>query len=191
MKNKKPELIIVGGPNGCGKSTIAYEYSKVWGIKYLGADDIANELKNKGLLKSDVAAGKEFFRRLDGIFKKKSSIIIESTLSGLGLFSKISELRKCGYSVTIVFVFLESADLCKKRVKIRVKKGGHNVPPKDIERRYFRSIKNFWKKYRYECDSWQLLYNGKSRPLEIALNENEVVNVFDDEYFKIFKDIAR
>jgi predicted ABC-type ATPase len=42
--NKK--LIIVGGANGVGKSTIAYKIRDEFGIDYLGADDIAFKLKN-------------------------------------------------------------------------------------------------------------------------------------------------
>ena len=44
---KKPELIIVGGPNGVGKTTIALEYSAHFKVPYLGADVIAKKLKEK------------------------------------------------------------------------------------------------------------------------------------------------
>ncbi len=185
MKKEKI-LFIVGGANGTGKSTIAYEYSKIHKINYLGADDILKELENTGKRKSEIEAGKIFFNRLEEILKKNNSILIESTLSGLGLLNRILDFKKAGYIISIVFVFLDSIDLCKKRVKIRVKKGGHNVPPADIERRYNRCHKNFWEKYRFIADSWQLLYNGKERPVEVAVDENAYFTILDEEYFKKF-----
>ena len=38
----KKKLVIVGGANGVGKTTFAYEYKQETGIEYLGADEIAN-----------------------------------------------------------------------------------------------------------------------------------------------------
>ncbi len=51
---KKPRLIIVSGPNGVGKSTIAYQYAHELTIDYLGADDIAAELNG-----NEITAGKD------------------------------------------------------------------------------------------------------------------------------------
>lgn len=39
-----PELIIIGGANGSGKTTFAREIAAQIGIEYLGADEIAAEL---------------------------------------------------------------------------------------------------------------------------------------------------
>ena len=40
------------------------------------------------------------------------------------------------------YVGLENSKIAKERVKIRVLKGGHGIPDKDIERRYYDSLKN-------------------------------------------------
>lgn len=183
---KKPQLVIVGGANGTGKSTFAYQYRDEYKLEYLGADDIANELKS-----SELRAGKVFFNRLEEYIEKKKSVIIESTLSGTGLIKRIKKFKEAGFFVTIVYVFLESAVLCKKRIKIRVKKGGHDVPPLDVERRFNRSINNFWNYYRYEADSWQILYNGNERPLEVAFDEKENIVICDEEYFSKFRGLLK
>jgi len=183
---KKPELVIIAGPNGCGKSTIAYAFSNTHNIAYLGADELAEELKKNGIKNYEIQAGKAFFKRLDEVLSANESVIIESTLSGLGLLAKIHSFKTRGFRVSVIFIFLDSANLCKKRIKIRVKKGGHNVPSQDVTRRYKRSLENFWNKYRFVADSWQLLYNGKDRPIEVAIDENDIFTVFDDAYFRKF-----
>lgn len=40
------------------------------------------------------------------------------------------------------YIGLENTELAKERVKIRINKGGHGIPDKDIERRYYDSLKN-------------------------------------------------
>lgn len=40
------------------------------------------------------------------------------------------------------YVGVENPNVAKERVKIRVSKGGHGIPDKDIERRYYDSLKN-------------------------------------------------
>ena len=89
----------------------------------------------------------------------------------------------------MIYVFLESADVCKKRIAFRVKKGGHDVPSEDIDRRYHRSITNFWKHYISLSDSWQLFYNGFKRPIEVAVGEMGYLNVIDDEYYSLYKEL--
>ncbi|MDN5210725.1 hypothetical protein QQ020_01660 [Fulvivirgaceae bacterium BMA12] len=43
---------------------------------------------------------------------------------------------------TIQTHWLDSPELGKQRVKLRVEEGGHNIPADVIERRYFAGIKN-------------------------------------------------
>jgi predicted ABC-type ATPase len=186
MKKDK-RLIIVGGPNGSGKTTFAKQYAKEHGIEYLGADEIVNELKKEKVKNIELQAGKIFFKRLEEYLKKPKSVIIESTLSGIGLLNKINIFKENGFSVSILFVFIDTVELCKKRIRIRVKKGGHNVLNEDIERRFSRSIHNFWYKYRFIADSWQIIYNGKDRPIEVAFDEEDNYLIIDNDYFNRFK----
>lgn len=144
-------------------------------------------MKNKKIKGVELQAGKEFFRRLEVYLNTGKSVIIESTLSGMGLLNNIRRFRENGFSISIVFIFLESVEMCKNRIKIRVKKGGHNIPASDVERRFSRSIINFWKQYRFIADSWQILYNGRERPVEVAFDEEEKFLIVDEGYFSIFK----
>jgi predicted ABC-type ATPase len=187
----KKKLIIVAGANGVGKTTLAYEYKREYGIEYLGADEIAKELSKSFSGNVELKAGKEFFSRLEEYFNSNQSVIIESTLSGLGLVKKIQEFKSIGYSIHIVYVFLNNVDLCKKRIQFRIKKGGHSVPIDEIERRFHRSLKNFKKIYMPLADEWQLFYNGLKRPVEVAINENQETLIFDEEYYHVFEELSK
>lgn len=186
----KGKLVIIGGANGVGKTTFAYQYKEEYGIDYLGADEIAREMSESEKGNVELRAGKEFFRRLSGFVKNKKSVIVESTLSGRGLEKKILEFKENGFAIHIVYVFLGSTELCKKRVKIRVRKGGHNVPKEEIERRYKRSLKNFKNIYLPLAHTWQILYNSFNRPVEVAAGENGTTMILDEDYYRKFQEIS-
>ena len=40
------------------------------------------------------------------------------------------------------YIGVESPEIAKERIKIRVSKGGHGIPDTDVERRYYESLKN-------------------------------------------------
>ena len=73
------ELMIIGGVNGCGKTTFAKEYLSSHNYLFLNADEIQIEpaFKNQNAL----AAGKEFLNRLDAVKDSNQIILLESTLS--------------------------------------------------------------------------------------------------------------
>lgn len=188
MRTKK--LIIVGGANGVGKTTFAYQYSNEYGIDYLGADAIAAEIDKTKYDNIELKASKLFFKELDKYYTKNKSVIIESTLSGVGLAKRIEKYIENGYTIHLLFVFLDDVRLCKNRVAARVKKGGHNVPGKDIERRFYRSFSNFRKIYLPIADTWQIYYNGLKRPVEIAFGNKDFKTIIDEGYYKTFLEIT-
>lgn len=55
-----------------------------------------------------------------------------SPLSGRSFRNWIPQASERGFEITIVFVFVDSVDVCVARVAKRVRKGGHNVPEDDI-----------------------------------------------------------
>ena len=104
---------------------------------------------------------------------------MESTLSGRSFRNRILAASKNDYDVTIVFVFVDSVDVCIARVAERVRKGGHDVPKADIRRRYVRSMRNFWALYRELADSWVVLYNGGSQIQDVAVGSRREVTIRD------------
>ena len=54
----------------------------------------------------------------------------------------MSEAKKKGYSIELVYIGLESSDLAWARVASRAVRGGHSVPYEDVIRRFTRSLEN-------------------------------------------------
>lgn len=183
------KLVIIGGANGVGKTTFAYRYKEEYQLDYLGADEIAEQLATSEVGKIEMKAARVFFRNLNRYFHVNQSLIIESTLSGVGLAKQIKRFQKIGYAIHIVYVFIDDVNLCKQRIKARVLKGGHNVPEQDIVRRYYRSIENFKHVYLPLANTWQLLYNGWQRPFEVAFGEYGKTTVIDEKSYKQFMEV--
>ena len=76
------EAVIVGGPNGSGKTTFVEQFLQGRGYPYLSADLIAAELSPGSPESAAIAAGREFLLRLEQTIVDKQSFILESTLSG-------------------------------------------------------------------------------------------------------------
>lgn len=180
------ELIIVGGANGAGKTTFAVEYASRRNCLYLGADAIAAELRPGAPELLPVAAGQELTRRLAAALSSEDTIVLESTLAGRTLRHVIGSARQNGFTITIVYLFLDSPDTCLERIEERVQKGGHSVPEPDVRRRFLRSIHNFWQLYRPLADHWLLIYNSGNQPLDVAAGTAEDVTVRDVETYAAF-----
>ena len=65
------------------------------------------------------------------------------------------------------YLKLPSVDIAIERIKIRVYRGGHNVPENDIRRRFERSWINFQALYKPLADSWTIFDSSKEEPVVI------------------------
>lgn len=180
------ELVIVGGANGVGKTTVAVEYAAKHDCLYLGADAIATEIASDVPELAAVAAGRELRQRLDIALCRQESFVLESTFSGRTLLRTVRQARNAGFVIIIVYLFLDSPDRCVERVRERVQKGGHLVPEADIRRRFPRSIQNFWRLYRPLADHWVLVYNSGNQPLDVAAGTAEDLSVRDPDLYNAF-----
>jgi predicted ABC-type ATPase len=182
MKNK--HVIVVAGANGSGKTTFAKSLIEETGLAFLNADEISAELGE--IPAANLKAGRIFLEKLDAWILAEQSFILESTLAGRYLIRIFDLLKKNGYKISLVYLFLENPDICIARVNLRVRKGGHFVPEKDIRRRYFRSIDNFWNIYRSKCDDWKLIFNSEFDFEEIAFGRKET-KISNEILFDLFQ----
>ena len=169
-----PHCLVLGGPNGAGKRTLApVLLSRAVGIRhFVNADVIARGLSGFAPEAAALEAGKTMLRRLDGLAARRESFAFESTLSARSFAPWLKQLRAHGYHVSISFVWIASVDLAIQRVAQRIRLGGHGIPPADISRRYPRCIANFHKLYRPLADTWEVYDNTQPPPQLIASGGN-------------------
>lgn len=179
------QVYIVAGGNGCGKTTFAHELLNDYSLKFINADEIASKLGDFD--KHKIQAGKEFLKLIDDHIKNGNSFIMETTLSGKYVQALVKKLKSKEYSVTLLYVFVESVELSLSRIKLRVLKGGHNIPEVDVRRRLRRSLDNFNNLYKKLVDNWELHYNGENGFTLVAVGNNNNISVKDEELLKKFK----
>jgi len=162
------EILIVAGPNGAGKTTFARNHLDLdaRGLTYLNADVIAERLSPGAPELADVQAGRQMLAEMDRLAADGRSFAFETTLSGRGYLRRIQQWRADGYHVTLMFLRLPSVDLALSRVRERVALGGHDVPARDIHRRYHRGIANFRREYAPAVDDW-LLFDSEGDRLRL------------------------
>ena len=176
MNNFKT-LYIIAGANGSGKTTFALSYAELNNLHFINADEIAKKYDPIDIQKYKVKAGKEFFRQLGEYLNKDESFIIETTLSGKYLIKMINEAKIKNFKVVLIYLYLEAEIENILRVKNRVLNGGHDVPEKDIKRRYIRSRELFWKTYKDMVDKWMLFFNGDDN-YELIANQDDIFNSY-------------
>jgi len=179
-------LIVIGGPNGAGKTTFARYYLDEYPADFLSADDLALKISPDRPELAKIEAGRQFSRKLQESLRSGKNVVIESTLSGRSMQRILGQAREAGYGITIAFIFLGSAQDCINRVRERVQKGGHDVPERDVLRRFSRSRENFWNIYKNEADLWFLFYNADVTIPMVAFGEKNRYNVADEEAFGVF-----
>ena len=133
-----PNVIVIAGPNGAGKSTLAPSLlEKHFGnVPFINADEIAETFV--GERHADIQAGRLMLMRLKELADRNSSFAFESTLAGRTYLRFLATLQADGFTVQVVYLWLQGLELSIQRVAERVRAGGHNVPVSAIHRRFHR-----------------------------------------------------
>jgi predicted ABC-type ATPase len=169
---KSPRCIVIAGPNGAGKTTFAREFlpKDAGVIRFVNADLIAAGLSPLRPELASLAGGRLLLTELDRLAKARVDFAFETTLSGLGYVGRLQKWRAGGYRIEMVFLRLPSTQLALRRIAVRVKQGGHNVPRADVLRRFVRGWKNFETAYKPLADAWAAYDNSGDRPQLLESN---------------------
>jgi predicted ABC-type ATPase len=139
--NDAPWLWLIGGPNGGGKST--YAPSLAASVEeVVRPDEIAESLAVRPPSARNSAAGRLAIRRIQTLFREWRNFAVETTLAGRRYPQLLVRAKSEGWSTGIAYVGLATPHLAIERVRERVNRGGHDVPPLDVRRRYERSLIN-------------------------------------------------
>jgi len=178
-------VYIIAGPNGSGKSTFAEKFLPDYAEcpNFINADLIAKGLSPFSPRTAALKAGKLVLAQIHEFAKKGVDFGFETTLSGKLYVKLFKKLREDDYQLHLFFLWLPSPQLAIERIKERVREGGHDVPIRDIRRRFYRSVANFFKLYQPFLNSWMILNNTGIRPALIARSASSKVVIFDKELF--------
>jgi predicted ABC-type ATPase len=178
-----PEIYIIAGCNGAGKTTAAYNLLPgVFNtIEFVNADEIARGLSPSGVA---LHAGRIMLERIQQLIAKSESFSFETTLSGLTYLDLIKKAKLMGYGITLFFVYLNNTKLAAERVDIRVNKGGHSIPADVIERRYYKGLQNF-SKYAQVVTDWYIYDNSTSEYELVAKRVDNTEEIINFDLFKI------
>jgi predicted ABC-type ATPase len=185
-------LYMVAGCNGAGKTTASFTILPeiIECKEFVNADEIAKGLSPFQPEKVAFESGRIMLKRITELLFDNQSFAFETTLSTKSYKSKILEAKEKGYTVTLLFFWLQNVELAKARVKMRVSEGGHNIEPEIIERRYFRGIKNLFKIYLPIVDGAIIFdnSNGKHELLAEKTVDGQL-NIIDSIKFNELKNI--
>ena len=99
--------------------------------------------------------------------------------------------QQAGYSITLLYFWLNSPELAIERVAARVETGGHNIPEDTIRRRYKVGLDYFFHDYAPICDRWILADNSQIPFRVIAEgSRNDIVSIKDEDTYEKIRQIA-
>ncbi len=110
---------------------------------FVNADTIARGLNAFNPESEAVTAGRIILEHLRNLAKRRLTFAFETTLAGRTYADWLGGLRQTGYTVHLLYYWLESPNLAIERAADRVRSGGHHIDEQTIRRRYLRSVRNF------------------------------------------------
>lgn len=141
-----PEIVVLAGVNGAGKSSIVGAALWFNEVDYFDLDDVTRRLRKAepglSLEDANVRAWHLGRRLLERAIEERKRFIFETTLGGRTITGLLLKATNVGLPVRVVYIGLESADLHVRRVRAHVRRGGHNVPEERIRQRYTSSRAN-------------------------------------------------
>lgn len=164
---------IIGGVNGCGKSSLTGSIKAErtdLGI-IVDPDKITAELGG-----DEYEGGKVAVEKLERALADGVSFTQETTLSG-GYARKLARRAKeAGYYIRLYYVGLDSLQESLLRIENRVRKGGHDIPRRDVEARFARRFSDVVKILPY-CDEARFFDNDNGFVLVSEYRNGEILPI--------------
>ena len=178
--SNRPLLIIIGGPNGAGKTTLSTYLIERKRLSrdvtpIINPDEIALTLSIPGQKERGFHAARLALIQRESFLNSRQSFAIETTFSGNSEVNLLSQAKAVGYEIVGYYIILNNIQDSVFRVQDRVKKGGHNVPIKNLFIRYQRSLQNLTENFQ-QFDRLYLFDNSKSYRSRIAVLEKGELN---------------
>jgi len=185
-----PNLYIIAGCNGAGKTTASYTVlpEMLECDEFINADEIAKGLSPFNPEKAAIESGRIMLDKISRLISRKLDFAFETTLATRSYINTIQKAKSFGYDITLVFFWLDSVELAIERVKIRVEEGGHNIPVNVIKRRYMAGLKNLFQLY-IPVSSYWMIFNNSSLSAELIAEgySNVEIHIQNKRTFELIK----
>ena len=173
-----PQMLVVAGPPGSGKSTL-YPVSS-FGIAFFNADDQAAELNQGSYLGITNGIRKTVNREFETFVRNRierlQSFAIETTLRGDVTFEQAKLAKAAGFSVEMRYIALRDFATHLERVQARADAGGHSASERTLRAIYEASLRNLPRAVR-EMDMLWVYDNtpiDANHPLILQAQEGEI-----------------
>jgi predicted ABC-type ATPase len=179
-RSSAPILWMVAGPNGSGKSSLYSEIGaeafdrSVW---IINPDLLAERIRRvEGLAarEANIAAVVRVEAWLEASIHAYQTIGVETVLATDKYRRLVSMAKQQHFEFRLTYIILQSADLNVERVRLRVRKGGHDVDEAKIRERWGKSLAQLpW--FLDQAD-WAAIYdNSSDTPRRIALKREGTI----------------
>lgn len=186
MPLPRPTIYVIAGCNGAGKTTFAKEFlpREVKCLRFLNADEIARGLSPLQPSAGAAKAARLLLGEIHEAIRSRQTFGLETTLSGLTYVRMFINARERAYAIKLFYLWLPSPTVAIRRVRERVRKGGHSVSSADIRRRYTRSLHNLARHYLPLADEWTIFDNSGREPRVVADGAGSHARVMDEPIYR-------
>ena len=188
-----PRLYIISGCNGAGKTTASYSLlPEMLNCKeFVNSDEFAKGLSPFDPSKASIQASRYMLMKIRYLLKRNQDFAVETTLATRTLMKIVKQAQAAGYTVTLLYFWLNSPELAVERVRARVAAGGHDIPEETIIRRYHTGIYYFFNLYSPICERWILADNSQI-PFKVIAegSKNDLLTVRNEETYQKIKAIS-
>ncbi|CDG52800.1 conserved hypothetical protein [Halomonas sp. A3H3] len=97
----------------------------------------------------------------------------------------VKQLLSEGWRVELVYLALPSVEMSRLRVAERVSHGGHDIPSKDIQRRFPRSLRNLLTLFAPCVTRARCFMNDGDMPELVFEQRGSKRDIINDPYFQL------
>ncbi|MGL4874227.1 MAG: zeta toxin family protein [Clostridium sp.] len=172
MKN----YTIFAGVNGAGKTSLykSIYYNENIDEKRINTDEMVARIGQWQDNNIQMKCAREAVKLIKKYISEGISFNQETTLAGKSIINNIKLAKEKGFYITMNYIGVESVDIAKQRVAIRVEKGGHGIPDEAIERRYDDSLKNLNNVIKI-CDKINIYDNSEMFNLLMIIENGKII----------------
>ncbi len=140
----KPELIVIAGPNGSGKTSVTEQLLlHTWSENclYINPDQIAQtEFGDWNSPQASLKAARQAERLRESALVEKRSLVFETVFSAPDKVDYVRRARHANFFIRFFFICTDGPEINISRIANREREGGHGVPSDKVVSRYSKSI---------------------------------------------------